>query len=70
MGIDHQWEINLPDELVKNLEYEGYDQNVVQLSLAIFLFMEKKVSLERAAFLSGLPLIEFMELVTYSRRLR
>ncbi|MCH5585404.1 UPF0175 family protein [Shimazuella sp. AN120528] len=53
--------------MVKNLEFEGYDQKVIQLSLAVFLFVEKKVSLERAAGLSGLSLFEFMEVLKRNR---
>jgi predicted HTH domain antitoxin len=69
MSMNHhkKWEVQLPDEMVRNLEFEGYDQEVVQLSLAMFLFVEKKVSLERAAELSGLSLLGFMEVLKRNR---
>lgn len=69
MGTDHKkkWEVQLPEEMVKNLEFEGYNQEVVQLSLAIFLFVEKKVSLERAAELSGLSFLKFLDVLKRNR---
>lgn len=63
MSQENQWDIHLPEELVRNLKYEGFDKNVVQLSVAVFLFIGKKVSLERAAFLAGIPLVDFMNVL-------
>ncbi|MBU3143492.1 UPF0175 family protein [Clostridium sp. CF012] len=59
------FEVTLPEELIPFLDKisgESIDQKV-RLALALNLFINKTVTLEKAAELSGLLLLDFMDVL-------
>lgn len=55
--------IRLPQEIIQNLDKSVNGKNVdgkVRLSLAIGMFVDRTVTLERAAELAGKPLSNFI----------
>lgn len=59
-------EVKLPEEFIKILIKTGVGNtidNKLRTSLAISFFVEKSVTLEKAAELAGKPLTEFIEIL-------
>lgn len=59
-------DVRIPDELLHVIQKTGYGKSIdekVKLSLSIGLFVEKSVTLERAAELAGIPLAQFIEIL-------
>lgn len=59
--------VNIKPEFLPFLEAQNYKYSIdekVNLSLAIFFFTERAVTLARAAELSGKSLAEFVEILT------
>lgn len=58
--------VHLPDEIISILEKSGNGKNLndkVRLSLAIGMFVEKTVTLERASELAGRSLSNFIDIL-------
>jgi predicted HTH domain antitoxin len=58
--------LNIPDEFIKIINKTGYGKSLnekVKLSLAIGLFVDKSVTLEKAAELAGKPLANFVDIL-------
>lgn len=58
--------VRIPEEFIKILSKTGVGKSIdekVKLSLAISLFLEKTVTLEKASELSGKPLANFIEIL-------
>lgn len=60
--------INIKPEFIPLLANSQTDKSItdkVNLSIAIFLFTEKAISLARAAELAGKSLVDFIHILTY-----
>ena len=65
MSIE-KFQVSIPNEFLPLLKHLSAGKSVdetIRLSLAISLFVERAVTLERAAELSGLSLTEFMSVL-------
>lgn len=64
MSSEHQ--LQLPDEMISILNDMPAGKNLndrIKISIAIGLFSSQQVSLARAAYLAGVPLVDFMEIL-------
>jgi len=66
MLINNTRGLNIPDEFIKIIEKTGYGKSIddkFRLSLAIGLFVDKSVTLEKAAELASKPLANFIDIL-------
>jgi|SRR3989339_469836 len=59
-------ELKVPEEFIKILSKSGVGKNIddkLRIALAIELFIEKLITLEKAAELSNYPLANFIEIL-------
>ncbi|TYQ17000.1 UNVERIFIED_CONTAM: putative HTH domain antitoxin [Acetivibrio alkalicellulosi] len=66
MLTDNANGLNIPDEFIQIIDKTGYGKSLnekFRLSLAIGLFVDKSVTLEKAAELAGKPLANFIDIL-------
>ncbi|MFD2446540.1 UPF0175 family protein [Bacillus sp. CGMCC 1.16607] len=62
--------VRLPNEMIRILDKSVIGKNIeekVRLSLAIGMFVDRTVTLERAAELAGIPLANFIDILRSKR---
>ncbi|NSW90929.1 MAG: UPF0175 family protein [Firmicutes bacterium] len=66
MLANKTYSLNIPDEFIKIIDKTGYGKSLdekFRLSLAIGLFIDKSVTLEKAAELAGKHLANFIDIL-------
>ena len=67
MFTNRTYSLNIPEEFVKIIDKTGYGKSIdekLRLSLAIGLFLDKSITLEKAAELAGKYLANFIDILT------